>query len=106
MTETVVAVNDYWFDVLRYTVVCAPKAVANVASRRISEKTGMRLIATLEGDYVSGRVRQKSGKLQPRNGVLRAQSLFWSGVPSILINRPYAASFVFDRFAVIGRTRS
>jgi RimJ/RimL family protein N-acetyltransferase len=37
-------------------VLRAPKAVANVASRRISEKTGMRLIATLERDYISGRL--------------------------------------------------
>jgi len=56
MTEAVVAVNDYWFDVLGFTVLRAPKAVANVASRRISEKTGMRLIATVERDYVSGRL--------------------------------------------------
>jgi ribosomal-protein-alanine N-acetyltransferase len=56
MTEAVIAVNDYWFDVLGFPVLRAPKAVANVASRRISEKTGMRLIATLERDYVSGRL--------------------------------------------------
>ena len=56
MTEAVVAVNDYWFDVLGFKVLRAPKAVANVASRRISEKTGMRLIATVERDYVSGRL--------------------------------------------------
>jgi [ribosomal protein S5]-alanine N-acetyltransferase len=56
MTEAVVAVNDYWFDVLGFKVLRAPKAVANVASRRISEKTGMRLIATLERDYVFDRL--------------------------------------------------
>ena len=56
MTEAVVAVNDYWFDVLRFNVLRAPKAVANTASRRISEKTGMRVIATLERDYVCGRL--------------------------------------------------
>jgi RimJ/RimL family protein N-acetyltransferase len=56
MTEAVVVVNDYWFDVLGFPVLRAPKAVANVASRRISEKTGMRLVATLERDYVSGRL--------------------------------------------------
>jgi RimJ/RimL family protein N-acetyltransferase len=33
-----------------------PKAVVNIASRRISEKTGMRVIATEERDYVSGRL--------------------------------------------------
>ena len=56
MTEAVAAVNDYWFDVLGFKVLRAPKAVANVASRRISEKTGMRVIATVERDYVSGRL--------------------------------------------------
>jgi [ribosomal protein S5]-alanine N-acetyltransferase len=56
MMEAVAAVNDYWFDVLGFKVLRAPKAVANVASRRISEKTGMRVIATLDRDYVSGRL--------------------------------------------------
>ena len=56
MTEAVFAVNDYWFDVLGFTVLRAPKAVANTASRRISEKTGMRVMATTERDYVSGRL--------------------------------------------------
>jgi len=56
MTEAVIAVNDYWFDVLGFKVLCAPKAAANIASRRISEKTGMRRVATFERDYVSGRL--------------------------------------------------
>jgi RimJ/RimL family protein N-acetyltransferase len=56
MTEAVAAVNDYWFDVLGFSVLRAPKAVANLASRRISEKTGMRVIAMLESDYVCGRL--------------------------------------------------
>jgi RimJ/RimL family protein N-acetyltransferase len=56
MTEAVAAVNDYWFDVLGFKVLRAPKAVGNIASRRISEKTGMHIIATLERDYVSGRL--------------------------------------------------
>jgi len=56
MTEAVAAVNDYWFDVLGFKVLRAPKAVANAGSRRISEKTGMRVIATLERDYVCGRL--------------------------------------------------
>lgn len=55
MTEAVVAVNDYCFDVLGFRVLQAPKAVMNVSSRRISEKTGMRIVATEERDYVSGR---------------------------------------------------
>ncbi|MGA8532118.1 MAG: GNAT family N-acetyltransferase [Acidobacteriaceae bacterium] len=56
MTEAVIAVTDYWFKVLGFPVLRAPKAMANIASRRISEKTGMRLIGVIQGDYVSGRL--------------------------------------------------
>ena len=56
MTEAVIAVNDYWFDVLGLPILRAPKAVANVASRRISEKTGMRLIGHEDRNLVSGRL--------------------------------------------------
>jgi ribosomal-protein-alanine N-acetyltransferase len=55
MTEAAMAVNDYCFDVLGFSVLRAPKAVVNIASRRISEKTGMRVISMEERDYVSGR---------------------------------------------------
>ncbi|HWW97103.1 MAG TPA: GNAT family N-acetyltransferase, partial [Edaphobacter sp.] len=55
MTEAVIAVNDFWFDVLGFKTMRAPKAVENLASRRISEKTGMRLVATEERNFVSGR---------------------------------------------------
>jgi [ribosomal protein S5]-alanine N-acetyltransferase len=56
MTEAVVAVNDYCFDVLGFSALRAPKAVPNLSSRRISEKTGMRVIEMEERDYVSGRL--------------------------------------------------
>jgi RimJ/RimL family protein N-acetyltransferase len=56
MTEAVEAVTDYWFDVLGFSVLRAPKAVGNVASRRISEKTGMRPVGTEVRDFVSGRL--------------------------------------------------
>jgi len=55
MSEACDAVTDYWFNVLKFPVLRVPKAVANTASRRISEKQGMRVIATEERDYVSGR---------------------------------------------------
>jgi len=55
ITEGCEAVTDYWFDGLNSPVLRAPKAIPNLASRRISEKTGMRVIATEERDYVSGR---------------------------------------------------
>lgn len=55
MTEAVAATNDYWFDVLGFTRLRAPKAIGNGPSRRISEKTSMRVIARQEHNYVSGR---------------------------------------------------
>lgn len=55
-SEAAAAVTDYWFDVLEKPVLRIPKAVANKASRRISQKQGMRHIATLEKAYVGGRL--------------------------------------------------
>lgn len=57
MSEASEAVTDYWFDVLGFPRLRVPKAADNLASRRISEKQGMRLIGTTEQDYVSGRFR-------------------------------------------------
>jgi len=57
MTEACEVVTDYWFDVLKFSILRVPKAVPNAASRRISEKTGMRIIATEEREYVAGRFR-------------------------------------------------
>lgn len=59
MTEAVEAVTEYWFTVLGFTVLRAPKAVKNTASRRISEKMGMRLIGTEMRDFVSGRLESE-----------------------------------------------
>jgi len=54
MTEACEVVTDYWFDILKFLALRVPKAAPNEASRRISEKAGMRLIATEEREYVSG----------------------------------------------------
>jgi len=56
MTEACEAATDYWFNTLKFRVLRAPKAIANVASRRISEKSSMHLVRTEEHDYVSGRL--------------------------------------------------
>ena len=56
MTEACEAVTDFWFNKLKFPVLRVPKAVANTASRRISEKNGMRMIRTEERNYVSGRL--------------------------------------------------
>jgi [ribosomal protein S5]-alanine N-acetyltransferase len=55
MTEACDAATDYWFDILGCPVLRVRKAIANTASRRISERGGMRVIATEERMYVSGR---------------------------------------------------
>jgi len=56
MTEAVIAANDFWFDTLGFARLRVPKAVANITSRRISQKTGMRIIATEDRDFVCGRL--------------------------------------------------
>jgi len=56
MTEAAAWANDYWFDTLGFPVLRVAKAVANSASRRISEKQGMRLVGMEDRDYVSGRL--------------------------------------------------
>jgi ribosomal-protein-alanine N-acetyltransferase len=56
MGEACDAVTDYWFDVLKFPVLRSPKAIANEASGRISERQGMRIVATDEREFVSGRL--------------------------------------------------
>lgn len=56
MSEAVEAVTDYWFEELGLPVLRAPKAVGNIASRRISEKSGMHIVAVEEKDLVGGRL--------------------------------------------------
>jgi len=56
MTEACEAVTDFWFNTLKFPVLRVTKAAANVASSRISEKSGMRIVAMEERDYVSGRL--------------------------------------------------
>jgi ribosomal-protein-alanine N-acetyltransferase len=55
MTEACEVVTDHWFDTLQFPILRVSKAIANATSRRISEKQGMRVVATTERDYVSGR---------------------------------------------------
>src|SRR5271166_4894330 len=55
VSEACESATDYWFDELQFSVLRTSKAIANAASRRISEKQGMRIIASEEREYVSGR---------------------------------------------------
>jgi [ribosomal protein S5]-alanine N-acetyltransferase len=56
MSEACAWANDFWFETLGFRVLRVAKAAANTASRRISEKQGMRLAGIVERDYVSGRL--------------------------------------------------
>ncbi len=63
MSEACDAVTEYWFETLKFPVLRAPKAIENSASRRISEKQGMRVIATEEHDYVCGRLPSETWEI-------------------------------------------
>ncbi|WP_349970574.1 GNAT family N-acetyltransferase [Pseudomonas caspiana] len=54
MREACEVINRYWFETLARPVMQVPKAVENQASRKVSQREGMRLIGTTEGHFVSG----------------------------------------------------
>ncbi|MBA4222388.1 MAG: GNAT family N-acetyltransferase [Methylobacterium sp.] len=54
MSEAVVAVTDFWFGALGRDLLRAPKAVENIASRRISQSSGMRMVGVETHSFVSG----------------------------------------------------
>ena len=56
MSEACEPVTDFWFNTMNFTVIRAAKAIANTASRRISETSGMRIVATGDREYVCGRL--------------------------------------------------
>ncbi|HFI5333183.1 GNAT family N-acetyltransferase [Serratia liquefaciens] len=56
MSEASETVTDYWFNQLGQPVLRVSKAKDNLASRRISEHSGMRVVATQESAYVAGRI--------------------------------------------------
>jgi RimJ/RimL family protein N-acetyltransferase len=48
------ALERYWFEVLGLPVLRIPKVAANLPSRRLSERAGMRVAERFEGRSVSG----------------------------------------------------
>lgn len=54
MTEACGPVTDFWFDTLRQPVLRIAKAADNLASRRISVQSGMRVVARGMRHYVCG----------------------------------------------------
>ena len=63
MSEACDAVTDFWFEVLKFPVLRAPKAIVNSASRKISERQGMRVISREERDYVSSRLMSETWEI-------------------------------------------
>jgi RimJ/RimL family protein N-acetyltransferase len=59
MSEACAWANDFYFNNLGFERMRVPKAAANLASRRISEKQGMRLIRVGESEYVCGRLKSE-----------------------------------------------
>ncbi|MDD1139537.1 GNAT family N-acetyltransferase [Pseudomonas sp. TNT2022 ID233] len=55
MTEASEAVTRYWFENLDQPLMRVPKAAPNLGSRKLSERSGMRLIRADEDDFVGGR---------------------------------------------------
>ena len=63
MNEACEWANDHWFGTLGFPVLRVSKAVENRASRRISEKQGMRLVGTEMTDYVCGRLQSEKWEI-------------------------------------------
>jgi len=59
MSEACAWANDFYFDVLGFERMRVPKAAANLASRRISERQGMHMVSVGEKDFVSGRLKEE-----------------------------------------------
>lgn len=58
MTEASAAVTEYWFQTLGRPLMRVPKATPNIGSRKLSERSGMRLIRSDEDNFVSGRFQR------------------------------------------------
>ena len=56
MSEACEAVTEFWFSSLGRERLTVAKATGNVASRRVSEKQGARLMAIEARNFVSGRL--------------------------------------------------
>jgi [ribosomal protein S5]-alanine N-acetyltransferase len=63
MGEACACATDFWFDTLKFSVLRTSKAIGNTASRRISERQGMRLIGSEEREYVSGRLPSETWEI-------------------------------------------
>jgi RimJ/RimL family protein N-acetyltransferase len=74
MTEAVEAVTEFWFSTLGFELLRVPKASANLASVRISEKTGMRLESKEEKGFVSGKLPSETWVITREEWIRTRQS--------------------------------
>jgi [ribosomal protein S5]-alanine N-acetyltransferase len=74
MTEAVETVTEFWFSTLGFELLRAPKASANLASVRISEKTGMRLESKREQGFVCGKLPSETWVITREEWIRRRQS--------------------------------
>lgn len=70
MREVCKAINHHWFETLRRPLMQVPKAIANQASRTVSQQEGMRMIETRHGEFVSGPMQVEVWGLRGANGLL------------------------------------
>lgn len=56
MSEAAIAVTDFWFDVLAEEIMRIPKAIENLGSVKISQRSNMRPIRTEIREYVGGKM--------------------------------------------------
>lgn len=63
MREACEVINAFWFETLQRPVMQVPKAAGNEASRKISEREGMRMIGRRDGHFVSGPMVQELWEL-------------------------------------------
>jgi len=81
-------VTDYWFQVLNFPVLRVPKAIANAASRRISEKQGMRIIDREDRDYVSGRLPSEIWETTAEEWCRHKKRVLMSLIMSLVSSQP------------------
>ena len=66
MAEACAEVTRYWFEDLGRDCLRVPKASPNLASRRLSERNGMRLIRIDDDEFVGGRYARETWEITRR----------------------------------------
>lgn len=74
MSEACAVVTDFWFQTLQQPRLRVPKAMDNLASRRISERSGMRLIDTFSKAFVGGEMLAGNWEITREEWLAQRQS--------------------------------